>query len=192
MDHFYQTFLAVLLASLGDAPQLLAAACAMHFARTREVLTGVILACTLNVIISVGAGASMRGSVDVGTAGRLFLLLQAVAFAGAGLSMLLFKPRVRIPKPGKWGVVFTVFVTIAALQLLDKGQFLIAAFTARSGQPGIVALAGWLALMLAIVPAVLLKERLGRILPLALIRRISGGVFVLAAGYFAARAFGYV
>ena len=177
MDSFLQSFIAVLIASMGDAPQLMAAILAMRFAGTRAVLGGVVLACTLNVIISAGGGGAMHNAVD----GPFFALLQLVAFAGAGLSMIILRPKLRVPKQESAGTLFTVFVTVAALQLLDKSQFLIAAFSARTGQPLVIGAAGLLALLVAIVPAVVLRERLGAILPLPLIRRIGGAAFLIVA-----------
>jgi Ca2+/H+ antiporter, TMEM165/GDT1 family len=193
MDIFLQVLLCVLVASIGDAPQLLAAVVAMHYAKMREVVVGVVLASAFNVVISVGAGASLHGAVLDGTIDpRFMMLIQAAGFLTAGLAMLFLRPKVRVPKNDGHGALFAVFVTMAALQLLDKSQFLMATFTARHGQPVMVGTAGFLGLMLALIPAIFLRERLGAMLPLPLIRRIGGGIFCLVAVALVIRALGLV
>lgn len=190
MDQFLQLFLSVLLASIGDAPQLLAAVVAMHYAKTQEVLAAVVLASLFNVGISVGAGAGLhQGVLDGSIDPRFMLLLQAAAYLTAGLAMLVLRPKVRPPKSDGHSAFFAVFVTMAALQLLDKSQFLIAAYSARAGQPVLLGLAGFLALMVALIPAVVWRERLSR-LPLPLIRRVGGGLFCLIAVALVGRATG--
>ena len=190
MDIFLQTLLSVLVASIGDAPQLLAAVVAMHYIKTREVVAGVVLARAFNVVISVGAGAGMHAAVlDGSIAPRFMMLLQAAAYLTAGLAMLFMRPKVRAPKKDGHGAFFAVFVTMAALQLLDKSQFLMAAFTARHGAPVMVGAAGMMALMLALMPAIVFRERLSR-LPLPLIRRVGGAVFCLVAVALIVRALG--
>lgn len=193
MDIFLQVLLSVLLASIGDAPQLLAAAVAIHYAKTRDVLAGVMLASAFNVVISVGAGASLHGAVLDGSMDpRFMMLLQAAGFLTAGLAMLFFRPKVRVPKDDGHSAFFAVFVTMAALQLLDKSQFLMATFAARHGQPVMVGVGGFLALMIAILPALTFRERLGKMVPLPLTRRIGGSVFCLVAIALVVRALGLV
>ena len=191
MDIFLQVLLSVLFASMGDAPQLLAAVVAMHYAKMREVVAGVVLASAFNVVISVGAGISLHSAVLDGSIDpRFMMLLQAAGFLTAGLAMLFLRPKVRAPKDDGHGALFAVFVTMAALQLLDKSQFLMATFAARHGQPVLVGFGGFLALMIAILPALFLRERLGKTLPLPMIRRIGGGVFCLVALALIVRALG--
>ena len=193
MDIFLQVLLSVLLASMGDAPQLLAAVVAMHFAKTREVVIGVVLASAFNVVISVGAGASLFASIVDGSIDpRFMMLLQAAGFLTAGLAMLVMRPKVRAPKDDGHSAFFAVFITMAALQLLDKSQFLMATFAARHGAPVMVGLGGMMALMIALLPALFLRERLGKMLPLPLIRRVSGGLFCCVAAALIARALGLV
>lgn len=190
MDHFLQLFLSVLLASIGDAPQLLAAVVAMHYVKTRDVIVAIALASLFNVIISVGAGASLHAAVLDGSIDpRFMLVLQAAAYLFAGVAMMATRPKVRAPKNGSHGPFFAVFVTMAALQLLDKSQFLIASFSAHFGQPLVTGLAGFLALLAAILPAAIWREQLAR-LPLSRIRRIGGGLFCLVAAVLVGQAMG--
>ncbi len=193
MDIFLQVLLSVLVASMGDAPQLLAAVVAMHYAKTREVVAGVLLASAFNVVISVGAGASLHASIADGSIDpRFMMLLQAAGFVTAGLAMLFLRPKLRAPKDDGHGALFAVFVTMAALQLLDKSQFLMATFAARHGQPVLVGVGGMMALMIALLPAIIFRERLGKMLPLPMIRRVGGGVFCLVAVALIVRALGLV
>ncbi len=192
MDIFLQTLLSVLLASIGDAPQLLAAVVAMHYAKTRDVVAGVVLASAFNILLSIGAGIGLnQGVLDGSIDTRFMMLFQAAAFLTAGIAMVALRPKVRAPKKDGHGAFFAVFVTMAALQLLDKSQFLMASFTARHGSPVMVGAAGMMALMLALMPAVLWRERLSR-LPLPLIRRVGGAVFCMVGVALIIKALGLV
>jgi putative Ca2+/H+ antiporter (TMEM165/GDT1 family) len=79
----------------------------------------------------------------------------------------------------------TAFLGLFILEFGDKSQFIIAAQGARTPYWGMAAVGGFVGIMAATVPAVILRARLGQIVPLKPIRWASGALllgwgFVLA------------
>ena len=80
----------------------------------------------------------------------------------------------------KWsiGPFWTAFIGLFILQFGDKGQFIIAATAARTDMWLLAAIGGWIGVIAACVPALLLQERLAQLLPLVRIRLIGGIIFI--------------
>jgi putative Ca2+/H+ antiporter (TMEM165/GDT1 family) len=181
MDALLSTFLAVLLAEMGDRSQILAAALAIRFRNDLAILAGLALASLLNVAISAAAGSLIDGWISEEPV-RLFIAL-AYIFAGAG--MLAWRRKVDILSGWKTGPFFTSFLGLFILQFGDKSQFLIAASAANTPFWGFAFAGGLLGIFAACVPAIFLREKLAEILPIKLIRQVSGGAMLLWGLYLA-------
>ena len=186
MSDFLPLFLSVLLAEIGDAPQLLMAVLAIRFANKRPLLIGLCLAAALSAGLSAIAGFGLHGLLNE----RALTGFQALTLLMAGLGMLFWKRRVKTLSDWKTGALFTAFVGLAASQIGDKSQFLIAASAARSGAIVVPAIAGFLAITLACVPAIVFQERLSRILPINILRWVGGAILTIAGLTLMAKAFG--
>lgn len=186
MSDFLPLFLSVLLAEIGDAPQLLLAVLAMRFADKRPLLIGLYLAAAFSAGMSAVAGFGLHGLLNE----RALTGFQALTLLMAGGGMLFWKRRVKTLADWKTGALFTAFVGLAAIQIGDKSQFLIAASAARSGSILVPAFAGFLAITLACVPAIVFQDRLGRILPITIIRWSGGAILFVAGLALMAKAFG--
>jgi len=88
------------------------------------------------------------------------------------------------------GPFWTSFIGIFILQLGDKGQFILAATAARTDMWAFAAAGGWLGVMIACVPALILQEKLSQILPIKIIRQIGGALFLLIGVFMALSAWG--
>jgi Ca2+/H+ antiporter, TMEM165/GDT1 family len=181
MDALLSTFLAVFLAEMGDRSQILAAALAIRFRNDLAILVGLALTSLLNVAISAAAGSVIDSWISEEPV-RLFISL-AYIFAGAG--MLAWRRKVDILTRWKTGAFLTSFLGLFILQFGDKSQFLIAANAASTPFWGFTFVGGLLGILAACVPAVLLREKLVAILPIKLIRRISGAAMLLWGLYLA-------
>ena len=82
----------------------------------------------------------------------------------------------------------TAFLGLFILQFGDKAQFIIAANAAMTPHPMFTGLGGWLGIMAAVVPAVVLKAKLAQLLPLPNIRKAGGILLFLWGVYQALRA----
>ena len=186
MSDFLPLFLSVLLAEIGEAPQLLLAVLAMRFADKRPLFIGLFLAAAFSAGLSSVAGFGLHGVMNA----QALTGFQALTLITAGFGMLFWKRKVKTLSDWKSGALFTAFVGLAASQIGDKSQFLIAASAARSGAIVVPAIAGFLAITLACVPAILFQERLGRILPINMIRWCGGAILTIAGLVLMAKAFG--
>jgi Ca2+/H+ antiporter, TMEM165/GDT1 family len=177
MDSLLATLFSVLIAEIGDRPQILAAALALRFGMDRPVMLALALATAINCTVSAALGSAIDQYVSEDPV-RLF---NGLAYFLAGMGMLAWRRRVELLEGWKIQPFLTAFLGLFILQLGDKGQFIIAANAAMTPYWGFTALGGWIGIMAAIVPAIVLKERLAQRLPLNIIRR-AGGVLLLLWG----------
>jgi Ca2+/H+ antiporter, TMEM165/GDT1 family len=175
MDSLLATLFSVLIAEVGDRPQILAAALALRFGSDRTVIIAVALAAALNSALSATLGSTIDQYVSEDPV-RLF---NGLAYVLAGVGMLMRRRPVALLERWKIGPFLTAFLGLFILQFGDKGQFIIAANAAMTPHWGFTALGGWIGIMVAIVPAVLLKERLAILMPMVMIRKAGGLVLLL-------------
>ena len=177
MDSLLATFFSVLIAEMGDRPQILAAALALRFRNDRMVIWALGLAAALNCAISTVAGSV----IDEWISQDPLRLFNGLAYVSAGVAMLWWRRPVDLLDGWKIAPFMTAFLGLFILQFGDKAQFIIAANSAMTPHPMFTGLGGWLGIMAAVVPAILLKERLAQLLPLPTIRK-TGGVLLLLWG----------
>jgi Ca2+/H+ antiporter, TMEM165/GDT1 family len=177
MDSLLVTLFSVLIAEMGDRPQILAAALAMRFGNDRMVIAALALATAANSTISAAAGSVIDQWVSEDPV-RLF---NGLAYFLAGAGMLMWRRRVELLDRWKTGPFLTAFLGLFILQFGDKGQFIIAANAAMTPHWGFTALGGWIGIMGSIVPAIVFKEKLAVRLPVPALRKI-GGVLLLLWG----------
>ena len=179
MDSLVATFVSLLLTETGDRTQLLAAAIALRFGRDRPVIAGLAVASLANCLISAYAGSFVRQWISEDPV-RLF---NGLAYFMAGTAMLAWRRPVDLLSGWRTGAFLTALLGVFILQLGDKGQFVIAANAARADHWLFPAIGGWLGTLAAIIPAILLKDRLARMLPVSRIR-IAGGIAFCILGAF--------
>ena len=177
MDSLIATLFSVLIAEIGDRPQILAAALALRFGNDRIVIAALALATALNCVLSAMAGSM----IDQWISEDPLRLFNGMAFIFAGAGMLLWRRQVELLDGWRIGPFLTAFLGLFILQFGDKGQFIIAANAAMTPYWLFTALGGWIGIMAAIVPAIILKEKLAQMLPLKAIRW-TGGVLLLLWG----------
>ncbi len=188
MDSFLATFISVLLAETGDRTQILAAALALRFHDDRRVLAGLLVATIVNCTISAIGGSAIDGWISEAP----LKLFNGMAYVFAGVGMLLWRRRVDVLSGWRTGAFMTSFLGLFILQFGDKSQFIIAANAALTPLWGMTLAGGVLGVMVACVPAIILRERLATMLPLRGLR-IGGGIVLTIWGLVqAARAFGVI
>jgi Ca2+/H+ antiporter, TMEM165/GDT1 family len=184
MESLLVTFLSVLIAECGDRSQLLSAALAERFGRNWPVIVGVTAAALGNSAFAAFAGSYIHGTISEDPV-RLFV---GIAYVLAAIAMLTWRRRVNTREKWKTGPFLTSFLGVAFLQFGDKGQFIILANAAKGEGWLWSALGGSFGAMLGIIPAIIFKEKLPNIVPLAKIRKIGGVVFLLYGLFLAMRA----
>jgi putative Ca2+/H+ antiporter (TMEM165/GDT1 family) len=177
VDALLTTFIAALLAELGDKTQLLAIALAARFRKPGAVLAGIAVAALANNLIAAAGGVLIHGMITL----RAISLLVAIALLCAGVSGLL-----RQKEPREMGSTWktSAFATTAAcfflLEFGDKTQFLTAALAARYDSLGWAAAGATAGVILANAPVVvMLGERAEKTLRLKPIRLVISLLFLL-------------
>ena len=186
MDALLSTFFSVFLAEMGDRTQILAAALALRYHRNGAIIAGLACATLLNCALSAVGGSVIDQWISE-TALKLFAGL-AYIFAGAG--MLMWRRTVDPLTSWKTPAFLTAFLGLFILEFGDKSQFIIAAQSARTPFWGMAAAGGFVGIMAATIPAILLRARLAQVVPLKLIRWVSGGLLLGWGLMLATQAFG--
>ncbi|MBL0923143.1 MAG: TMEM165/GDT1 family protein [Sphingomonadaceae bacterium] len=174
MDALLSTLLSVFLAEMGDRTQILAAALALRYHKNGAVLAGLSCATLLNCTISAAGGSVIDGWISE----RPVKLFAGMAYIFAGLGMLMWRRKVDPLSNWKTPAFLTAFLGLFILEFGDKSQFLIAAQAARTPLWGMALAGGFLGIMAATIPAVILRERLAHIVPLKPIRWVSGALLL--------------
>jgi Ca2+/H+ antiporter, TMEM165/GDT1 family len=175
MDSLFITLCSVLIAEIGDRQQILAAALAMRFGNNRKVIVALALSAALNCAASAFAGSK----IDQWISEDPLRLLGGLAYVFAGLAMLMKRRPVDVLSGWKTGPFLTGFLGLCILQFGDKSQFIIATNAAVAPHWAFTAAGGWIGTMAAIIPAIIMRERLAQLLPISGIRRVGGVLFLL-------------
>jgi putative Ca2+/H+ antiporter (TMEM165/GDT1 family) len=177
MDALMAALIAAALAQIGDKAAWLAAILA-----DRYRAPGLVIAMAAVALLGAGLLAALMGALLAPKltpeAKQLFLAL-ALLFQGAGAVFRVKAPD-RLPR-WRLGAALTSLLGLFILAFGDGVQFIVLALAARAELPWLAAVGAMLGSLAVIVPAAMLGERGWTALPLATVRRIIGGLFVLAA-----------
>lgn len=184
MESLLLAFLSVLIAETGDRAQILTAALAQRFARPVPIILAIIFGCATNSMIAVCAGQQLQTMISEDPV-RLF---GGLAYLITAISMLAWHRKVNLLDQWKTGPFLTTFLGLFILQFGEHAQFLILAIAASDDQVIWAGIGGWLGMIAALVPAVLMQERFGEVLPLAKIRKGASILFLIYGSYLALRA----
>ncbi|BBF68651.1 MULTISPECIES: TMEM165/GDT1 family protein [Sphingomonas] len=177
MDALLIALLGCLLGEIGDKSQLLVLALATRYDRNGAIIAGIVVAAAANAALSAFAGAWIGPML--GADARLLFMALSVLFLGAGL---FWRPSAPDPLAG-WptGAFLTTALGLFILGFGDGPQFLILGIATRTADPMLAGIGGTIGVIAALVPVVLLRDRILAVLPLRAIRW-TGGVLLLLAG----------
>lgn len=188
VDAFLTSLFGLLIAEIGDRPQILCAALVIRYGRAAPVIWGLGLATLLNCLIAAFAGSAVNQWISEDP----LQLFYALSLLLAGIGMVAWRRPVDLLDKWTLGPFWTSFLGLFILQFGDKGQFILAATAARTDAWGFAAAGGWIGVMLACVPAVILQEKLARTVPIRVIRYTGGGVFLVIGAMLALSAWGVI
>ncbi|ANI77809.1 MULTISPECIES: TMEM165/GDT1 family protein [Sphingobium] len=177
MDALLTALLGCFLAEIGDKNQLLVLALAARFGRDGAMIAGIFIAAAANAAIAAAAGAFLAPML--GSDARLLFLALALLFLGIGLLWPVKPPDPLVGWPT--GPLLTSALGLFILGFGDGSQFLILGIATRTADPILAGIGGALGVATALVPAVLLRERLLRVVPVRAIRYGGAAVTLILA-----------
>ena len=167
----------VAVAEMGDKTQLLSFILATRFPRSAwAIIVGILLATLANHWLAAWVGGWIAGQIGPE---RLRWILALVFFGFAAWALIPDK----LDTPGEGQRGAGAFATTATLffiaEMGDKTQLATVALAAKYVVVAPVVIGTTLGMMVANVPAVLLGERLTRLLPLRWLRMAAAALFAL-------------
>lgn len=176
------------LCQIGDRPAWLAAILSDRYGRPMVVIAAALLALAAASAIAV-IGATLIAPTLTPNARQLLL---GLALAAQGSDVVT---RAKAPdRLTRWklGAALTSLVGLFILLVGDGLQFVVLALATRTAVPALAGIGAVMGALAVIAPAALMGEAAWRRLPLELVRRVIGGLFLLAAAVLALGAFGLV
>lgn len=174
MEALWVSTTLVAVAEIGDKTQLLAIVLAAKYRRPVPIILGILVATLAN-----HAAAAWLGTLigDLLT-GPWFRVAVGAAFIVMALWALVpDKADDGAAERHAGGVFLTTLVAFFIVEIGDKTQIATTLLAARFEDIVLVTAGTTLGMMLANVPAVLLGERITRLVPLATVRLVAAAIF---------------
>ncbi|HEX8446986.1 MAG TPA: TMEM165/GDT1 family protein [Sphingomonas sp.] len=182
MDTLLGSFIACLLAEIGDRSQLLVILLCLRFPEDRG---RVLAAAALAALVSTGIGAAGGAVVHAMVPFRGLTLMVALSLLSAGVGSLARPTTPKMPVSPRLGAFAGGFVVLLAAGIGDKTQFLAFALSARADAPVLATVGATLGVIAAAVPAAMLGQRFVTVVPLRAVRIGIGAVLILIGMLFA-------
>jgi putative Ca2+/H+ antiporter (TMEM165/GDT1 family) len=177
VDALLTTFLAALLAEVGDKTQLLALALAVRYRRPVPVLLGLAVAALANNFVAAIGGLVIHDFITL----RAISLLVAIALIFAAVAgFIRQQDESDMGSTWKTGPFLTTAACFFLLEFGDKTQFLTAALAAQYNAFALAAAGATAGVIAASAPIVLLGDRAAEVIPLKGVRLGLALLFLLA------------
>lgn len=170
--------LVVALAEIGDKTMLLAIVLAARFRRPLPIIFGIFGATIVNHALAAWAGSAIAGLLD----GYWFRLAIAIGFLAMAAWTLVpdkFDGDEEGGETSRFGAFLTTLTSFFIVEIGDKTQIATIGLGAHYHSVELVAIGTTLGMMLANVPAVLLGDRITRLVPLHLVRLGAAAIFAI-------------
>lgn len=177
-------FAAVFLAELPDKTMV---ATLLMTARTRrplQVWMGVSVAFACHVVLAVAAGSLLAKLPDravAAMAGTLFAI-GGIGLLRSGADEAVDEPTAPVEPLGAWRVMAMSGGAVLVAELGDLTQLATAGLAANADRPWMVGIGAFAGLSAVAALAAGVGQALARVVPLGVIRRVGGCVFLLLSG----------
>ncbi len=176
MNTILASTLVVALAEVGDKTMLLAIVLAARFGKPSPIIAGILGATLINHALAAWAGVAIAGLLD-GAWFRAAVAIGFVAMAG----WTLVPDKLDDDRAGaatvRFGAFPTTLISFFIVEIGDKTQIATVALGAHYHAVLLVALGTTFGMMIANVPAVLLGDRITRLVPLRYVRIGAAAIF---------------
>ena len=189
LEPFFTSTAVVAIGEIGDKTQLLAIVLAAKFRKPWPIIAGILGATILNHTLAATVGYLVSDWLS----GRWFRVAVGAAFIAMAIWALIpDKEDESASARSHGGVFLTTLVSFFFVEIGDKTQIATSLLAARYHQIAMVAAGTTIGMLLADVPAVLLGERVTRIVPLHIVRIVAAAIFGLIGVWVLLAAFGVV
>jgi Ca2+/H+ antiporter, TMEM165/GDT1 family len=172
VDALIPAFIAVLLAETGDRVQHQAHQLGLSFSDRRAIYAALVVA-TLITLLTGAIGGALIARLLTFEARTLFT---ALALLIAGLPMLI---KVTPAKPAHSSRPFmTSLIRFFPAQIAGASPFVIASLSARTDMAGFAFAGGFVAILVAATPPLLLREEWPGTFPLGALRYVAGALLI--------------
>lgn len=191
MSLFFATFGLIFAGELADKSRIVALLLVATFRKPKQVFLGMTLGFLVLDWGAVAAGAQLAGYIKP----AWIAPASGVVFVLAGLASLLLpeeaglKAQRWLDRGQAWGPVIVSFLAVAASEILDRTQIACAALAAESGRPYVVLAGAMAALTVLNLVTVAAGEELLRRVPMKVVYKVSGWLFLAAGAVLLLRAF---
>jgi Ca2+/H+ antiporter, TMEM165/GDT1 family len=173
------SFVVVALAEMGDKTQLVAFSLASRYRRPWVVMLGILLATLANHALASSVGAGLAAAVSE----RTLAVLLGVSFLAFGVWTLVPDRADGLGEERRgWGPLASTTVVFFLAEMGDKTQLATVALAARFGAPVAVTVGTTAGMLAADGLAVFVGTRLGRVVPMRLVRAVAAALFFLFGG----------
>ena len=176
MEAFLLSSGIVALAEMGDKTQLLSLLLAAKFRKPVPIILGILVATLFNHAFAGAVGTWVQQTVGPDL---MRWILGASFIAMAAWMLVPDKLDDTGTGAARFGVFGTTLIAFFLAEMGDKTQIATVALAARYDAFFQVVTGTTLGMMIANVPAVLLGERITRVVPIALVHRIAAAVFAV-------------
>ncbi|QQS23566.1 MAG: TMEM165/GDT1 family protein [Actinomycetota bacterium] len=184
IGHVLTAFAAVFLAELPDKTMVATLVLSARFRRPLPVWLGVIAAFAVHVTAAVLLGSLLRRlperPVDVAV-GLVFLVGAVLLWRDQGEAVGEASGTGEQPIVSPWRIALASGSVVLLAEIGDLTQLATAGLASRTGDPVAVWLGAWLALASVAGLAVTAGRAIERRVPLALVRKVAAGVFLVLA-----------
>lgn len=188
MEALLASTLLVAFAEIGDKTQLLAIVLAARFGRPLPIIAGIAAATLANHALAAWVGTLAAGWFD-GPEFRLALAAGFIAMAAWTLVPDKLDDD-EAPAASAQSAFLATLVAFFIVEMGDKTQIATVALGAQYQQLLWVTAGTTLGMLIANVPAVLLGQALVKRIPLATVRRVAAGLFLVTGLWFGAGVLG--
>ena len=176
MEAFLLSTGIVTLAEMGDKTQLLSLLLAAKFRKPVPIILGILVATLFNHAFAGAVGTWVQQTVGPDL---MRWILGASFIVMAAWMLVPDKLDDTGTGAARFGVFGTTLIAFFLAEMGDKTQIATVALAARYDAFFQVVTGTTLGMMIANVPAVLLGERITRVVPIALVHKIAAAVFAV-------------
>ena len=167
----------VALAEIGDKTQLLAFILAARFKKPWPIIAGILCATVVNHGLAGALGAWITSVISPG----VLRWVLGLSFIGMAIWTLIpdkiEDEETQIAR--RFGVFGATLITFFLAEMGDKTQIATVAMAAHYASPWVVVAGPTLGMLLAVVPAVFVGDKLSQRIPMKLVHSVAAGIFAV-------------